>query len=590
MKRCKKTAVALFAAFCLSLFSGCLYLPPEPPQDFDAFIESLPQELIKDSDYSLNLLYENPEAAGFSQEVLYELPFTSIEEYKESLSEDDLLEQLESFSYNSLTEKQKLTYDILKDYLTRMDIPEELVPLDNNYLGSFTGFQAELPLLLNEYKIRTQHDLDSYFHMLDTSKETFKNYYENELERQKLGVGLSKSSLEGAIEQAENFSSDENCFLIETTNAKIDQATFLNEEEKAEAKEKNAQSVSTLLEAYAQLAEDLSTIGTDRDGGLCTLENGKEYYAYLLKADASVDMTPEELSEYLQKQKNKYLQEFLQYISEHPEIQDSLLNFDRNNVQYCDFETAEENMDYLQSIIPGRFPELPDLHYQVIQVPESMAENFSPAAYVSAPIDAGSDVTQSIYLNGEYSQSLFSTIAHEGYPGHMYQYSYFRSLDLPDIHSLVNYTGYTEGWAVYVEQQILDEIPAGSDMPRFLWYNDMIMNICLCQADLGIHYEGWSRENLLTFLNQEFSGISQESSDEIYDLIVENPVYYQHYFLAGMLFMDLREETENAMGRNFDEVAYHQAILSCGPAPLSYVEKQVEAYMQNAESRDKTAA
>ena len=166
MKRCKKTAIALFAAFCLSLFSGCLYLPPEPPQDFDAFIESLPQELIEDSDYSLNLLYENPEAAGFSQEVLYELPFTSIEEYKESLSEDDLLEQLESFSYNSLTEKQKLTYDILKDYLTRMDIPEELVPLDNNYLGSFTSFQAELPLLLNEYKIRTQHDLDSYFHMI----------------------------------------------------------------------------------------------------------------------------------------------------------------------------------------------------------------------------------------------------------------------------------------------------------------------------------------------------------------------------------------------------------------------------------------
>ena len=54
--------------------------------------------------------------------------------------------------------------------------------------------------------------------------------------------------------------------------------------------------------------------------------------------------------------------------------------------------------------------------------------------------------------------------------------------------------------------------------------------------------------------------------------------------------MDLREETENAMGRNFDEIAYHEVILSCGPAPLSYVEKQVEAYMQNAESRDKTAA
>ena len=188
MKLCKKAAAAAAAVFCLSLCGGCLYIQKPPQQDFDAFVESLPQELIADSDYSLNLLYKDPQAAGFSQDVLYELPFTSIEEYTEA-PEDDLLERLEAYPYNTLTEKQKLTYDILKDYFKRRDLPEELIALDNNYLGSFIGFQAELPLLLNEYEINSRHDLESYFHMLDTSKETFKNYYENELERQELGVG-----------------------------------------------------------------------------------------------------------------------------------------------------------------------------------------------------------------------------------------------------------------------------------------------------------------------------------------------------------------------------------------------------------------
>lgn len=584
----KKILAAMVAVFCLSLFSGCLYIQP-PPQDFDAFVEALPRELIADSDYSLNLLYEDPQAAGFSEEVLYELPFTSIEEYTNGDDDNDLLKRLEAFSYNSLSEKQKLTYDIVRDYLTRRDLPEELVALDNNYLGSFTGFQAELPLLLNEYKINNQHDLESYFHMLDTSKETFKKYYENELERQKLGVGLTKSSLEGAIEQARNFSSDKDCFLIDAVNEKIDAADFLSEEEKKDAKARNAQAVETLLEAYAQLAEDLSTIETERDGGLCTVPNGKDYYSYLLKADAGVDMSPEEVSAFLSQQKEAYLQAFIRFIGSHPELAEDLENFDRNNVQYCDFETAEENIDYLQSIIPGRFPELPNLQYKVQQVPASMAENFSPAAYVSAPIDAGSDVVESIYLNGDYEQSLFSTIAHEGYPGHMYQDAYFRSLELPDIHSLMSYIGYTEGWAVYVEQQILEEIPGDSTTATFLWYNDMIMNICLCQADIGIHWEGWSRDDLLTFLSQDFGGLTREATDEIYDLIVENPVYYQHYFLSGMLFMDMRQQAEEALGRDFDEVEYHEVVLSCGPAPLSYVQEKVDDYIQNAEKTEKAA-
>ena len=296
-------------------------------------------------------------------------------------------------------------------------------------------------------------------------------------------------------------------------------------------------------------------------------------------------MSPEEVSAFLSEQKEAYLQAFIQFIGSHPELAEDLENFDRNNVQYCDFETAEENIDYLQSIIPGRFPELPNLQYKVQQVPASMAENFSPAAYVSAPIDAGSDVVESIYLNGEYEQSLFSTIAHEGYPGHMYQDAYFRSLELPDIHSLMSYTGYTEGWAVYVEQQILEEIPGDSTTATFLWYNDMIMNICLCQADIGIHWEGWSRDDLLTFLSQDFGGLTREATDEIYDLIVENPVYYQHYFLSGMLFMDMRQQAEEALGRDFDEVEYHEVVLSCGPAPLSYVQEKVDGYIQiqNAE-------
>ena len=74
--------------------------------------------------------------------------------------------------------------------------------------------------------------------------------------------------------------------------------------------------------------------------------------------------------------------------------------------------------------------------------------------YLTAPLD---DRNQNvIYINpkaGYKGLELYSTLAHEGYPGHLYQTVYSSDCGIQPVRSLLNFGGYVEGWATYVEMQ-----------------------------------------------------------------------------------------------------------------------------------------
>lgn len=82
-------------------------------------------------------------------------------------------------------------------------------------------------------------------------------------------------------------------------------------------------------------------------------------------------------------------------------------------------------------------------------VDKSLEEHISPAFYLTTPLDAYQDNV--IYLNGNAKYDLtkaFTTIAHEGYPGHLYQNCFYQSQNPLPVRSVVNIGGYTEGWGL----------------------------------------------------------------------------------------------------------------------------------------------
>lgn len=551
-------------------------------QDFHVFLEELPAQFISENDMSLEFLFENPQDYGF-KDVLLELPYSTLDDYKEMNTESQkLLEELDKFSYEDLTSEQQLTYDILKDYLKRIQIDEKFYYLDNSYLGSFIGFQAQLPLLLSEYTFERESDLKSYFHILEQSSEVFHQYVEVEIKRQEQGVGMSQDILNAVIQQCENFGKDKDTFLIEEINKKIDDVDFYDDAQKAEAKKKNESLLrNNLLKAYEDTAKELSQIkAAEKTVGLASLPNGKEYYEYLVKRNIGTDESISHIQAYLEKKLANATLRLTNMEKENPQIVDDYIN---KGLHYGNMQSFEECIDYLTDKVRNDYPHVDKIPYDVTVVPNSMKENFSPAAYLKGKLDASKDSSEHIYVNNpSYNNELFDTIVHEAYPGHMYQNYYFRQLELPTVRYLIDYNGYSEGWATYVENKSYEYADANAEQKVLLELNSInkVMTECLIGLmDIGIHYEGWTYEDYYQKMSQ-FYGSDNDVLKKQYNYIVETPSNYLQYYVNGMKFQDLYDRASSKLGDQFRPSEFHKVLLNTGPAPFSVIEKQVENYIE----------
>lgn len=573
----KKKKIALISILCTIsiLFSSCGFFKPTA-EKFDDFVNDLPKQFIANDSMDINYLFTDPESYGFKLEPL-NLPFSSEEDNKKSMLETRILfGKLTKFKREELTEEQQITYDILFDTLDS-SLSFDDYYLQASYLGSFIGFQSQLPLVLNNFNFERKNDLDSYFNILATTKETFLKYAELEKKRQEKGVGMSETVLKKVIEQCDNFIAEPRPFLIEEINTKIDTFSFLTDEEKTAAKAKNEKLLTEdFINGYKALGDSLREIKNPReDLGLSALPNGLEYYEALVRSSTGTDMTIDELKNYTIDRFNKYLAEFQKFAEENSSVMPFIAG---GSMSYSEFKTVEENIDHLEKAVAMDYPPLPTLNYKVIPVPKSMEENFSPAAYFISTIDSTLEKEQVICLNGEFKESLFPTIAHEGYPGHMYQSTYAKALKLPAVRYMMSYGGYSEGWANYVENNSAKYAPLNPELLRGLELNQHIANMLVVLYDIGVHAEGWDRERFFEVYSADFNG-TRENSDYMYDLILETPTNYMKYFIGGMQFEDLLEYAQEELGDKFSLVDFHKAVLSTNDAPFFVVKDQVSKYI-----------
>ena len=109
-------------------------------------------------------------------------------------------------------------------------------------------------------------------------------------------------------------------------------------------------------------------------------------------------------------------------------------------------------LNALQQKIQADFPALADVTFELRTVHDSMKDYLSPAFYLTPPMDTGTPNV--IYINPAANYQgleLFTTLAHEGFPGHLYQTVTFQRQNPSGIRNLLCTSGFAEGWATYVE-------------------------------------------------------------------------------------------------------------------------------------------
>lgn len=571
----KRFIPLLLIPVLLLILLAALFLPGiySENKKFEEFTENLFRSEVCSSTINLHYTLAEPDSCDILD---YPITFGSVSQgdntgYQAALENHDAV--LSSFDQNRLSKKNKLTLSILKQNCkAQMDCPDAWYLQEP--LSPSLGVQAQLPVLLAEYTFRTKQDVLDYLQLLKTLPDYFQRIFQLEQEKSQRGLFMNDKAVDRVIAQCSSFiENPEKNYLIPVFDEKIKDMSGLSEEERTSCQAlHNKLIINVVVPAYQQLIDGLNALkGTGKnDKGLAYYPSGKSYYTYLLRTQVGTEDSVAELERRLLNQLVADSKEMQQILTANP----SLL-ISANDTSAQETQAPVEILEKLQSCMAADFPVLPETTYEVKYVHEDLQKFLSPAFYLTPPVDTNSP--NAIYINPHSNMGgteLFTTLAHEGFPGHLYQTNYFSETNPPLIRHLYSPGGYIEGWATYVESYAYSYAEGEADRNRLMWLNRS-MNLCLYSImDVGIHYHGWTIEKTAEFLSK-FGITSPDTAAEIYQYIIETPANYLKYYYGYLNFLDIREACKKAEGDDFNLKKFHKKILELGPMPFSILKEEM---------------
>ncbi len=543
---------------------------------------------------TLNMHYTiaHPEDFGITD---YEaiLPGYAGDKHQESLQ---LLEKqivfLKNLNPDRLSAEENYTRALLLTYLENTQNLNHF-PYYTEPLSPGSGMQSQLPILLAEYTFRSKQDVEDYLNLLDQTDEYFGGLLTFEQEKAAEGLFMSCTSADKVIEQCDTIVTKAdlkaNTHFLQTTFAErleaLQKGGLLTPQETKGYIQQNNRLLSTvLLPAYQALGDGLTILKDEKISlqGLAAHPQGKEYYKALLISETGSYRTVDDIKTLLQEQLDVEYGTLISLLSQYAEP--TLVNAEATVTECFPCENAGEMLQKLTERMGSLFPSMTSVgesnpQVRVKNVSPSLEEYCAPAFYLTPPLDdTDSNV---IYINQKNSPDgleLFTTLAHEGYPGHMYQSVYSNTLlagqDTGLVRQLLWYGGYLEGWALYVEFLSYDcasglmEEQGYSPQAEYIQIEKHNRSLQLCLyslLDIMIHHDNASYSQVHDTLCS-FGISSPQSTAAIYEYIVEEPANYLKYYLGYLEILALKEEAQNLWGSSYTDYAFHEFFLQNGPA------------------------
>lgn len=572
LKKHRMLSVGIFLAAVLSIIYAAILSPAgKSTGSFSEFCTSLFREEMKSNTMNLHFTLKDPKAAGIDS---YEITLGSLSgdsPHNQARQLKKLSEELKKYSHRSLKGKDRLTCRLLSDYISRQQ-NLAAYPYYDEPLTPSGGVTSQLPVLLAEYTFRNTRDIKDYLGLLSQMDTYFLGILDYEQKKADAGLFMSDEACLKVIEGCEVFTEhpDDN-FLIDTFSNRLNAMDGLTDTQKNSYLKQHSKVLSDhVIPAYSQMIKGLTMLlGRGHNNwGLCNFPEGKAYYEAVVSADTGCDDSVEDLFSQITKARREDLTFCQNLLEKNPKL--------ASQSPKPDAALKEENamLSRLQKEILTDFPAPPQTEVEICHVDPALSEYLAPAFYITAPID---DISHNrIYINDAKNDTdiyYFTTLAHEGYPGHLYQTICTSSYGAPEVRSLLNYPGYTEGWATYTEMQAFYYAGLDPDLASLLQHNQAATLSLYATADIGIHYFGWEKEKNAAFWS-EYGVDDTATVNRITDLILEEPGNYLKYYVGYLKFRQMREQLalEN---KSFSVSAFHEAILRTGPSPFSVLEETV---------------
>lgn len=539
-------------------------------RQFRTFTRSLFQTEVSANTISLHYTLRSPSDYGIA-----DIPATygslSSDSVAAKASVRNVLSSLQEFDPDTLSSENALTFKILDTYLKNASTGTDYL-LYQEPLGPVSGIHTQLPVLLSEYSFYDTQDVETYLALLKETPSYFDSVIRFEQKKAASGLFMPDYQADSVLDTCQSFidMGKEN-YLVSTFNERIASLDLLPENKKDSFQKENIKLVTEeIYPAYQNLITAIKSLKGKgmNEQGLSHFPYGKKYYEYLVRQTTGCNESISRLR----------LMTRAQILEDLSAMQKVLFPADAALTQASVLEqTSPDSMlDDLRSKITDTFPEIPDVDFQVKYVPESMQDYLSPAFYMIPAID---NLTENvIYINNGQTASglnLYTTLAHEGYPGHLYQTVYFSASEPDPIRSILDFGGYVEGWATYAEMMSYYLAPLPKTEASLLQKNSSVILGLYALADMGIHYDGWSVTDTVRFFSDY--GINDPNAvQSVYKLIIGSPANYLKYYIGYLKFYELKKEMADALGNQFSQKEFHRAVLDVGPAPFEILYDEVE--------------
>lgn len=605
MNRCiirgkKATSVLSIVFVIVLLFSSCSNNQAEPvsvvspstknanevtasklsdQEAFNRLTDELFQKVATTSTLDLNYIVERPENYGIKVKE-QTLGNYSLKEMKQRIVEEkEYQKRLKQINPNKLVKEDQITYDILQATFELSSDLEQVI-LYQEPLTPALGIQAQLPILLQEYHLNKQEDVEHYLELLEDIPRYFKQILSFEEEKAKEGLFMSDASVDAVVEQCNSFIKEgENHFLVVTFAQRL-QELDLPEEKIVEYIEQNKKKIKkVVIPAYQKLIEGITKLkgkGKNKQG-ISHFPKGKEYYEYIAKSAIGSEKTVDQYKALIQSTMLAASMSVLPIIKKNPEIE--------QEIKTLEYPIAEPNeiIRAIQEKMKEEYPVIKEVKHQVKYVDSSLEEHLAPAMYLTPQIDHEQENV--IYINNgakDKVTSMFTTIAHESYPGHLYQTNYFRENNKSNLRKIINYAGYMDGWATYVENNSAKYTGLKEDYVKVLEASSKV-NLCLTALiDIGINYEGWSFDTAKEQL-AIYGIVDEKTVNQVYQQCVQEVGNPLQYICSYIEIATMREKAENTLNDRFKAIDFNKCILDIGPAPFSVVEKYFEQWLNEQE-------
>lgn len=592
-----KRFLALFLCAVMALgFSGCsifdmtgifssMTLGQGTQEEFEQLVQDMAVESAQSSYMTTHIMMENPEDYGVDKsqcplELSPHFDDSAWEESKEYLQ--FMKDELSRYNPETLSDEMQAVYYYLEYYInSSIKLSDDRFRYYGCAFESISGIHSQLPSILSEWDFRSEQDIKDLIEII----KDIPSYIDSLIDYTEIQV--SRKEWTGDAQDVAEYCQDiidqgGECSMLKGMLENIKKVDLTQEQLDQYTQELTQVYMDCVIPAYQSIADEMNSIDESvQPGSLWELEYGKEYYEALFYNETSIDDSISSVVMELNTLRQQILYELQMLIYENPQLAYTM----GENIT-TGFESYGEIIEYLKERYQKDFPSIDFPDYTAEPLEEDMEVDGVSAYFVIPALDHSSPMKIRVNTGSSSdisSAGTFMTIAHEGVPGHMYQtaYSYENLSAWANI--LCGFTGYTEGYATYVELyslQYLSEIEGISqDDLNFLRLYSMYDYFTVAYLDIQVNYYGMTLGEMAAELG--YGSSDTETLEPLYDQLVYNPGVFLPYYIGFMEFYQLRTKAEDALGSNFDDKAFHEAVLESGSVPFKAVEKNVEEYISS---------